>query len=222
MNEHDGWSWGKSRKRADGWQNKLSQTRKRLFMEGKLKSPTEGRKRPWLSERNRKYGWAKKDKKTNEGKPRIFTREYIQDLFEKYRTFSGGIRGFAKLVGHSTVSLREAFHKFIPSDELDLVMESKKGRNTQYAIGRRFEWRVRDHFKEKGYFVLRSPRSSGPVDLVAIKKGEVLFIQCKTNGRIPLIEKEKIVELAKSVGAKPLLVWRGMQPHYPLKIELIS
>jgi Holliday junction resolvase len=88
-------------------------------------------------------------------------------------------------------------------------------------LGRHFEWRVRDYLKQKGYFVLRSPQSRGPVDLVAIRKGEILFIQCRINGYLEKAEKYELVELAKSVGAKACLAWRGKPPYYPIEIENI-
>ena len=89
---------------------------------------------------------------------------------------------------------------------------------TSYEKGRRFEYRVRDFLKNKDYFVLRSPRSKGPVDLVAIRKGEILFIQCKSWGCIDKEEKEQLISLAKSVGAMPLMVHRRPKPpNYPIR-----
>ena len=208
--------WGKGRFRSNDFKEKVSQTRKRLFAEGKLISPTLGLKRPDLAERNRR------GLNTTRLGSRVFTQEVVEELFQEYSTYKGGLRGFAKSKGYKSGShLREIFHRFIPSDRLDFVMESKKAQNNRYAIGRRFEWRVRDYFKENGYFVLRSPRSAGPVDLIAIRKDELLFIQCKTDGWMSHKDKEKLYELSQSVGAKPLLAWRGLAPYYPLRLDPI-
>lgn len=56
--------------------------------------------------------------------------------------------------------------------------------NRNYVNGRSFEYRVRDLFEAKGYFVMRSAGSRTPVDLVALKDGEILLIQCKRHGVI--------------------------------------
>jgi Holliday junction resolvase len=205
MTANKRWTWGKERFRSNDFKEKVSQTRKAMFANGTLKSPTIGLKRPDLAERNRK------DAK--------FTEETVHALYKEYATHKGGLRGFARAKGCNSNYLRHLFWRFIAPDQLELVMEAKKGQCNKYAIGRCFEWRVRDHFKKNGYFVLRSPQSAGPVDLVAIKKGEVLFIQCKTHGYMSRIEKQKLCELAVSVGAKPLLIWRGLAPHYPLTVQ---
>ena len=51
---------------------------------------------------------------------------------------------------------------------------------TNYATGRRFEWKRRDHWESLGYVVVRSAGSKSPIDLVAFSPtGGVLAIQCK-------------------------------------------
>ena len=56
----------------------------------------------------------------------------------------------------------------------------KPGR--RYAFGRELEYAIRDELRSYEYFVLRSSHSETPVDLVALRKGEVLLIQCKRDG----------------------------------------
>lgn len=90
-------------------------------------------------------------------------------------------------------------------DEWDAVVESKCPRQTMYRLGRAFEYRVRDRLRALGYFVLRSPASRSPVDLVAIRFGEVLFIQCKRGGYCGVAEWNQLLALAESVGATPLI-----------------
>jgi len=206
MNSHNGWKWGKARFRSDSFRTRLSQTRKRLFEEGKLQSPTLGLKRPDLAERNRRR--------------RKYSPQEIRRLFDEYKNNRGGLRAFAKAHGKQNSGyIRELFKRTIPPDEFESVMEEKKGLSWRYAVGRRFEWRIRDHFKEAGYFVLRSPRSAGPVDLIAIRKGQILFIQCKLGGVLSKSERKALADLAESVGAIPILAWRGMGPRYPIQLE---
>lgn len=85
-----------------------------------------------------------------------------------------------------------------------------------YQRGRTFEWKVRDALQEDGYDVLRSAGSKTKIDLVAIKPGQILFIQCKrTNGQIPPAEREKLVLLAKYVNALALVASQPV-PRKPL------
>jgi len=77
------------------------------------------------------------------------------------------------------------------------------------ARGRRFEWRVRDHFRERGYAVFRCAGSK-PIDLIALKKGKpVLLIECKSGSHsIGKKRLEELMELAELAGARFVLVKR--------------
>lgn len=103
--------------------------------------------------------------------------------------------------------LSKLFKKYFP-DEFEMNTESLKTKLGAYAKGRSFEYRMRNYYRKQGYFVLRSAQSKGPADLVALKKNEILFIQCKLGGWINKKEKEKLILLAKSVGAIPILATR--------------
>jgi len=77
------------------------------------------------------------------------------------------------------------------------------------AKGRRFEWRVRDHFRERGYAVFRCSASK-PIDLVALKAGETpLLIECKV-GRSSLgkVGLERLLAMAEQAGARAVLAVR--------------
>jgi len=88
-----------------------------------------------------------------------------------------------------------------------------------YGRGREAEYRVRDRLRDDGYFVVKSGGSKTPVDLVAIKPGQVLFVQVKrgTGGLRPP-EWNTLYELAESCGAvavlaevplrRPVCYWR--------------
>lgn len=57
--------------------------------------------------------------------------------------------------------------------------------NKNYLAGRRFEYKVKKYYENKGYTVLRTSGSHGFADLVAIKRQDhlihILFIQCKNH-----------------------------------------
>jgi len=50
---------------------------------------------------------------------------------------------------------------------------------TNYAAGRRAEWKARDYFKAQGCDVVRSAGSKGLADLVALCPRDVVLIQVK-------------------------------------------
>jgi len=141
--------------------------------------------------------------------------ENLREIFEKYRSSNLNIYEFTnkykslirdKLGFYGPQNLMKAFRHFFP-EEYSLIKENKFGH--LYQRGRYWEYRVRDFFKNKGYFVWRSPASKGPADLIAIKKGEILLIQCKVSGSIKKEKREELKELAKSINAKALLVQRS-------------
>ena len=73
-----------------------------------------------------------------------------------------------------------------------------------YARGANFERRVQDEYEKSGWFVIRSAGSHSWIDLVALKAGEVLLIQCKIDGRLSPAERQQLQELARDTGCQ---VW---------------
>jgi len=84
--------------------------------------------------------------------------------------------------------------------------------NRNRAKGDRFEYKVRDHLRDYGWFVMRSPASKSPIDLLCVRSGhdgpEVMFVQCKTNGRLDPGEWDILVDLAWEHSADPVLAQR--------------
>lgn len=84
--------------------------------------------------------------------------------------------------------------------------------NKNRAAGDRFEYKVRDHLIDHGWFVMRSPASKSPIDLLTVRAGhdgpEVMFVQCKTNGRLDPKEWDELLDLAHEHSAEAVLVWR--------------
>ena len=88
------------------------------------------------------------------------------------------------------------------------AVASKKKKQSQYALGRSFEYRTRDIFEQAGYFVFRSAQSRGVADLIAFKKGEVLFVQCKRSGGIEKSETLKLIKQCEEIDVTPIIAER--------------
>ena len=130
------------------------------------------------------------------------------ELFDQYKNSELNLQHFGKSKHIGSYTLSKLFHRFF-SDEFMVYTESQNAKNNNnYKRGRHFEWRVRDHYKKLGYFVIRSPRSKSPVDLTCIKKGDLVFIQCKTNGIFLRCERKELTDLAESVGARAVFAHR--------------
>jgi Holliday junction resolvase len=78
---------------------------------------------------------------------------------------------------------------------------------SNYSDGYRFECKVRDALREDGYEVLRSAGSKTKIDLVALKPGEIIFVQCKLNGVCTPAERSKLRDLAGMAGALPIVAY---------------
>lgn len=148
--------------------------------------------------------------KKGTGKYQRISEEKARKLFEKYKISKYPLILFAKSKGHSEQGLSKLFKEYFP-DEYETVKEEKlMAKNMWYKKGRRFEYRIRNYFKARNFYVLRSPASQGPADLVAIKKGLILLIQCKSSSSVmgSLKEKEELSKLSESIGALPILAYR--------------
>jgi Holliday junction resolvase len=128
-------------------------------------------------------------------------------IFDKFKRSSLGLGQFCKRYGYGEVGFWRTIKSYFP-DEWEAVIESKAPKQTMYRLGRQLEYRVRDLLREAGYIVLRSPQSKGPADLVALKSGAQLFVQCKRSGSLPPAEWNHLFDLAESVGAVPLVASR--------------
>jgi Holliday junction resolvase len=74
-----------------------------------------------------------------------------------------------------------------------------------YRKGRRLEYVVRDMFRRRGWFVVRAAASK-PVDLVCIKNGEIVLVECKYGVRgVRWAELAPLLEAAERAKAKPVL-----------------
>lgn len=100
---------------------------------------------------------------------------------------------------------------------------SKKGKgNKAYQKGVRFEYRVVNYYRDRGYWARRSWASKGPFDVMAIKSAEdelpdnlrilhkvsrVLLLQCKNlavEQKLSKYEADNLRAIAKTMNATPL------------------
>lgn len=90
---------------------------------------------------------------------------------------------------------------------------------TNYEKGRRFEYRVRDMFKEHGFVVIRAAKSK-PVDLVCLKKGTSILVECKIRkSSLGKNGKEVLLNMAKISKAVPVLAYREKRKVKLLNVE---
>lgn len=75
--------------------------------------------------------------------------------------------------------------------------------------GRQLKYTVRRKLRSLGYYVFRCA-GSRPVDLIAMKEGKTLLVECKAglNPQLTPKQKDRILEIAKIVQAEPILVVR--------------
>lgn len=78
---------------------------------------------------------------------------------------------------------------------------------TNYSFGAALERQVMKELEKYGYWTMRSSASHGLVDVVAMREpDDILFVQCKRNGRLDPGEWNELFGLAQRLHAKALLV----------------
>lgn len=135
---------------------------------------------------------------------KYMTESAARVLFEQFRRQRKPVIVFCRKRGMDNGVFGRTMRRFFP-DEWEAEVENHQPRQSLYRFGRQFEYRVRDHLREQGYVALRSPQSRSPLDLIAVKPGTVLFIQCKRSGALGVPEWNALYHLAISAGAVPLL-----------------
>lgn len=80
---------------------------------------------------------------------------------------------------------------------------------TNYSRGADFERRTRGYLERIGYVTVRSAGSHSPADIVAMRHGELVCVQCKRNGRLDPDEWNEFWEWCRKGGAIPILASKG-------------
>lgn len=162
----------------------------------------------------------------DERKTQFIKLKREQKLASKNPNWKGG-----KSIKRQCIHCGKAFYAYPSQVEKDQAVFCSKSCHAKhnpisvgklYIRGRHFEWRVRDHLIKQGYFVSRSPASRSPVDLIAIKKGEGLLVQCKTTPRLSKKDAQILKSLADSIGFKAILSYRVRTRNYPIVMREIN
>ena len=76
---------------------------------------------------------------------------------------------------------------------------------SNYRRGADLERAAKKYLEDNGYYVIKSAGSKGVADLVGIKPGETLYVQCKTDGYLLPDERVRFRQAALKSGAVPLV-----------------
>lgn len=113
--------------------------------------------------------------------------------------------------------MKEGDDQSCPGSDLsvDFVIEIDPLSN--YEVGRRLEYRVRDMFRRHGFFVVRAAQSK-PIDLVCLRDGKSILVECKAGSSFLGRERRKeLLDLAQRAGSIIVLAKRKRR-----KVELTN
>jgi Holliday junction resolvase len=89
--------------------------------------------------------------------------------------------------------------------------------NSNYRAGRDLEYAAAKDLEANGYFVIRAAGSHGLADLIGFKPGEVLIVQCKTDGKMTPAQRGSLTELADMIplhcGTPLIARWQATGPR---------
>jgi len=144
--------------------------------------------------------------------PKIYSRvwkgldeETARAWWEKFKTSHLPLGRWCEENGIDDLGFSRSMQEHFP-DEWEHVLEVKSTADTPYRTGRKVEYAVRFDLISRGYpIVMRSAQSKGPADLVAIKTGAILLVQCKKELAFPTREWNVLLSLATSIAAIPVL-----------------
>jgi len=74
-----------------------------------------------------------------------------------------------------------------------------------YRRGADLERAAKKYLEANGYYVIKSAGSKGVADLVGIKPGETLYVQCKLDGYLTPAERVSFRQAALASGAVPVV-----------------
>ncbi len=130
--------------------------------------------------------------------------EVARPIWDDFKKSRFGVMEYCRRRHYGSQNFSDCMRRNFP-DEYDSAIASKKPKSTQYARGRDFEYQVMKDMGRRGYLTLRSPASKSPVDVHCIKKGELVFVQCKTSGVMGVSEWNGFLDYCESVGALPIM-----------------
>lgn len=142
---------------------------------------------------------------SSESKRRVLSIDEACALLTEMQETGCKLRVIAARLGTSDEHLRKMLKAHYPG-WYSAVMER---RNLQwsavYRKGREFEYAVRRDLMRRGFVAMLSPRSEGPADILAVRSGTILLVQCKLYGALRKQERRRLREIAEISGGLPVL-----------------
>ena len=92
---------------------------------------------------------------------------------------------------------------------------------THYRAGTRVEHLVRDDLTANGYEVVRAAQSRGTADLIAIKDGQVLLVNCKRRSTPTPAERAALLELAACLPGVGLPIVATKPTRRPIEYRVL-
>lgn len=178
---------------------------------GKLAELAEdmGRDKTYLCKHARRLGL------TDTKRPRTWlavwkyvSEESARIFFEQFKASSLNLGQYCRSKGYDDLGFARCMKEHFP-DEWEHVIEAKQIGQTKYKSGRMFEYQVRDYLKSLGFVAMRSPASKSPIDIIAVRPGQVIFVQCKRHGILNPKGWNDLFDLADSAGALAILAFKG-------------
>lgn len=151
-------------------------------------------------------------------RPYVAKWKYMSDatarvIFDEFKGSKLLLGQFCEKYGYDRLGFSRTMRSKWP-DEYEAVIEAKVPMQTKYRLGREIEYRVRDQLKELGFIAMRSPASKSPIDIMAVRSGVVLFVQCKRGGVLSPREWNELIDLAEPAGAIPVMAERPYPREY--------
>jgi len=135
----------------------------------------------------------------------ILNKDKTEKLFNEWKSLNIPLIDFKGPEIPSYTTLSKAFRKFF-LEEYKAYQSTIIFRGKMYKIGRAFEYRCRNFLIKLGFFVIRSPKSKGPFDLLAMKDGTILLVQCKLRNRN--FDTSSLKDISVQVGGIPIVAYR--------------
>ncbi|MBA4019151.1 MAG: hypothetical protein C0483_18450 [Pirellula sp.] len=135
----------------------------------------------------------------------IWTVDYARQLLSDFRRSGLQFYRFAASLGWTEDGLRKRIQSVARDEFAEAVEETRLSWHEIYRRGRSFEYEVRRLLINREYVCMMSPRSEGPADLLAVKNGDILLIQCKCYGTLKKKERVQLIELARQAKGRAIV-----------------
>lgn len=140
-----------------------------------------------------------------EGLKKRLSKQRARKILNELKHSNFNLPDFAKQKGTTERILKRMLTEHFP-DEYETTQEIRRLRKDEwYRKGRAFERETRIFLQKYGYLVMPSPRSAGPADLLAVKMGKILLVQCKLYGQLRKEERLALNKLSEKTGGIPIL-----------------